>query len=80
MKKNEEWKGYTMAELKQRRVVNRIKSELLTEQIKAVGTATMSNVAAPGGNLMGQVEKYAGYAITGVKLFKQIRAIYSAFK
>ena len=86
--KHIEWKGYSLDELEQCRLVNAVKSELIKEQIAVVYGTTASSLmgngrddmAETGGDWWTKFVSYAGYGIRAYKYIRTITDLYHRFK
>lgn len=80
MKNSEQWRGYDMAQLEQRRLINRIKSELVTSQLRSQAAGMCASQQLPGGKAWDTVQKAIAWSTAAVSLYRQVRGITDAFK
>lgn len=76
------WKGYSLEQLENRRLINRVKCDLIKEQLAIVGRSATSRFSDGGGAsaLGSSINQYMTYASYGVTFFKYARRLYSIYR
>ncbi len=77
-----EWRGYTIDELEQRRVVNKVKCDLVKEQFGLVYKSAQASLMSGGGGMPfeEQINKVMTYATYGMQIYRYAKDIFSLFR
>lgn len=78
------WKGYTLDELAHRRIINKVKQELVTEQLVAVYSDTAryvtGNTPDKRQNLARTFSRFMTYTTYGIRVYKMFRRVRNLIK
>ncbi|MBD5365955.1 MAG: hypothetical protein HDR82_02905 [Bacteroides sp.] len=76
------WRGYTIDELEQRRVVNQVKCDLVKEQFGLVYKSAQASLMSGGSGMPfeEQINKVVTYATYGVQIYRYAKDIFGLFK
>lgn len=69
-----------MNQLQQRRLINRIKSDLVTSQLKSQAAGMCASQQLPGGKVWDTVHKAIAWSTAAVTLYRQVRGITDMLK
>lgn len=77
-----EWRGYTIDELEQRRVVNKVKCDLVKEQVGLVYKSAQASLVSGGSGMPfeEQINKAVTYATYGVQIYRYAKDIFNLFR
>lgn len=77
-----EWCGYTIDELEQRRVVNKVKCDLVKEQFGLVYKSAQASLVSGGSGMPfeEQINKVVTYATYGAQIYRYAKDIFNLFR
>ncbi len=80
--RNLEWRGYSIEEMEQRLVVNKVKSEFIVGQMKFVyGSMQSSDLMQSGDVPFGnKISKFITYVTYGFQAYKYVKQVLEIFK
>ncbi|MCM1449580.1 MAG: hypothetical protein NC082_04505 [Clostridiales bacterium] len=79
---NHDWKGYSLEQLEHLRLVNKVKQDLIKEQLSIVYRSATAQFTTSGENTVwgSQINKYMSYVTYGVAFAGYARRLYTMFR